>query len=350
MNLKQINKKEFGEAMIPETIYKLKYKVELEKLYEKLYFDNIHYSKISNIFMFSQFFAFFIYLFIYPTINVYFYNYITGGIIWKFVVIFSTWTIISFVSYYLFLLSYLFYFDAKFKKIEKEIESYLPEFIDNLVSNLKGGISLEKALLKSVRKEQVSLVKEVTLINEKIMMGETVEQALHEFRTRFDSSPIINRTLFLIEEGIKGGGNLAKPLEKISQNLKKIYELNEEIKSNAGGFTVVIKAITLFVTPLLFALALTLLSFIGNLFSILSKTNVDIISVSAIPPEYTQYLQTFSYAMIVLIVFFSSLIIAQLKNEKIYESLKYIPIYIIIAIVLYGQFSKLLLSFFGNIF
>ncbi len=350
MNLRQINKKEFGEALIPENIYKLKYREELEKVYEKLYFDNIHYSKISNIFMFSQLFGFFIYLILYPTINIYFYDYITDGMIWKSIVIFLTWTIISFCSYYLFLLSYFFYHDTKFKKIEKEIEDYLPEFIDNLVSNLKGGISLEKALLKSVRKEQLALVKEVTLINEKIMMGQSVEQALGEFKDRFSTSPIINRTLFLIEEGIKGGGNLAEPLEKISQNLKKIYELNEEIKSNAGGFTVVIQAITLFVTPLLFALALTLLTSIGNLFSILSKANAELISVSAIPPEYTAYLQTFSYAMIILIVFFSSLIIAQLKNEKIYEALKYIPIYILVAIVLYGQFSKLLLSFFGNIF
>ncbi len=345
MNLKNINKKTFGESIVPEKIYKFKYKLELEKVYEKLYFDNIHYGKISNIFFISQIVAFTCYLILYPTINIYFYNYLTSGIMWKFITIFLSWSILSFFSYYFFLLAYFLYHNSKFRQIETEIENDLPEFLDNLVSNLKGGVSLEKALLKSVRKEQLSLLKEVTLINEKIMMGQGVEQAIGEFKDRFDS-PVIKRTLFLIEEGLNGGGNLADPLEKISQNLKKIYELNDEIKANAGGFTVVIQIITLVVTPLLFALALTLLTFIGNLFAILSKSNADFLQVSAIPVEFTTYLQIFSYAMIILITFFSSLIIAQLKNEKIYEALKYVPIYIVISIFLYMQFSKLLLGFF----
>lgn len=349
MNLNKVNKKEFGEALIPEKIYKLSYRDELEKLYEKLYFDNIHYSVISNIFALSQLLALVLYIFAYPTIYVYFYSYLTSGFTWKYIVIFLTWSAFSIVSYYLLLLSYFFYHDTKFQKIEKEIEDCLPEFIDNLVSNLKGGISLEKALLKSVRKEQTALLKEVTLINEKIMMGKSVEEALMEFKDRFDS-PILNRTLFLLDEGIKGGGNLAEPLAKISQNLKKLYELNEEIKANAGGFTIIIKAITLLITPLLFALALTLLTFIGNLFAILTKSSQEFSFLRPIPPEFSIYLQIFSYAMIVLITFFSSLIIAQLKNEKIYESIKYIPIYILISIFLYIEFSKLLLSFFGNIF
>ena len=349
MNINKINKKEFGEALIPEKIFKLKYKEELENIYEKLYFDNIHYVKIANIFILAQIISFTIFILFYPTFNILFYDYLNINFISKFLTILVFYTILNFGIYYLTLLIYFLSHDVKFQKIEKEIEKNLPEFIDNLVSNLKGGISLEKALLKSVRKEQVALLKEVTLINEKIMMGQNVEQALSEFKNRFNS-PIIHRTLFLIEEGIKGGGNLAQPLEKISQNLKKIYELDEEIKANAGGFTVVIQMITLLVTPLLFALALTLLTFIGNLFAILAKSNADFISVTAVPPEFTSYLQIFSYAMIIMITFFSSLIISQLKNEKVYEAFKYVLIYILISIFLYMQFSKLLLGFFGNIF
>lgn len=350
MNFKNINKNGLGEKLIPEKIYNFKYKSELESIYEKLYFDNIHYTKITNLFFLSMLISFTIYLFIYPiVIHIYFYEYLTSGFFWKFIVIFSTYTALSFFTYYLLLLSYFFYHNTKFRKIENEIEKDLPEFIDNLVSNLKGGISLEKALLKSVRKEQIALLKEVTLINEKVMMGQGIEESLSEFKDRFDS-PIIKRTLFLIIEGLNGGGNLAQPLEKISKNLKKIYELNDEIKANAEGFTIVIKAITLIITPLLFALALTLLTFIGNLFSILTKSSEQFSFIQPIPAEFTTYLQVFSYAMIILITFFSSMIIAQLKNEKIYESLKYVPVYIVISLFLYLQFSNLLLGFFGNIF
>jgi len=181
------------------------------------------------------------------------------------------------------------------------------------------------------------------------MMGQNVQEALDGFRKRF-TSPIISRTFFLISEGIRGGGNLAEPLEKISTNLKNIYTLNEEMRANSGGFSVVIRFISLGIAPLLFALAIALVSFIGNLFSLLSKSGTDMISVSAVPPEFSEYLIIFSYAMISLITLFSSLITSQLKNEPTYDAIKYLPIYMGIALILYWQFSKLLLMFFGNIF
>ncbi len=143
---------------------------------------------------------------------------------------------------------------------------------------------------------------------------------------------------------------MAAPLERISENLKRIYNLNDEVKGSSSGFAVVIRVITILVAPILFALALTLLNFIGNLFALIAKSGSDSISVGAIPPEFTDYLIVFSYAMIILITFFSSLITSELKNEKIHDSIKYLPIYIILAIMLFRFFSSLLLGFFGNIF
>lgn len=349
MNIKKINKEEFGKLVTPEKIYKLNFKEELEKLYEKLYFDNINYTLMTNFFFLAIIISFILYLFLYPYIYIYANSYIRENFLYKFVVLFITWFAINMFSYYSIIFGFFLYNDSKFKKDQTEIEKVLPEFIDNLVSNLKGGISLEKAMIKSVRKEQRALLKEVTLINEKIMMGKSTLEALTEFRNRYNS-PVLNRTIFLMEEGIKGGGNLAAPLERISENLKRVFELEEEIKSNSGGFSVIITMITLVVAPLLFALALTLLTFIGNLFKIMSESNVDtFFSAAEIPPEFSQYLIYFSYAMIVLITFFSSLITSHLKNEKIYTALKYLPVYIILAIMLFNVFSDVLLGFFGNI-
>ena len=271
VGLKQLNKEELGKLLVPEKIYKLNFKNEVEKLYQKLYFDNMHYEIVANIFFISTILALISYLFTYPYIYLFLNSYITYSIFWKIGIIFTTWFVYHLTFYLIGILFYFFYNESKFKKSETEIENDLPEFIDNLVSNLKGGVSLEKGLLKSVRIEQKALLKEVTLINEKIMMGMNVLSALKEFRERFIDSPIINRTIFLIEEGVRGGGNLAAPLERISENLKRIYNLDEEIKANSGGFSLIVRAITLLVAPLLFALALTLLTFIGNLFSLISK-------------------------------------------------------------------------------
>ena len=347
-NLKKFNKYEFGKSLVPKNIYKLKYKEEMEEVYQKLYFDNLNYFVFTNIFFVSALLNLIIYVLLYPRIYVLFNSYLTSGFAWQFVVIFGTWFLTNLLVYYALLLIYFMYHDSKFKRAELEIEKDLPEFIDNLVSNLKGGVSLEKALLKSVRIDQKALLREVTLINEKVMMGMNVNEALKQFRIRYDS-PIISRTFFLIEEGLRGGGNLAAPLERISENLKKIYVLDEEIKGNSSGFAVVIRSITLVVAPLLFALAITLLTFIGNLFTLIAKSGSDFLSVSQLPAEFSLYLIVFSYSMIILITIFSSLITSQLKNEKTYEAIKYLPIYVAVAILLYWQFSDILLGFFGNI-
>ena len=47
-------------------------------------------------------------------------------------------------------------------------------------------------------------------------------------------------------------------------------------------------------SPLLFALALTLLNFIGQLFSLLSESNSQLGFVASVPEEFTIYLNTFS--------------------------------------------------------
>jgi len=347
VNLKKFNKFEIGEILIPEKIYKLNYKKDLEKLYEKLYFDNINYLIFTNFFFLSVILSLILYIFTYDYIYEVFGSYINMNFIYKFIVIYLTYLIYNYIVYYALILGYFFHHHNIFRKKEEEIEKDLPEFIDNLVSNLKGGISLEKALLKSVRADQVALLSEITLINEKIMMGMNVMQSLKEFRSRFDS-PIISRTFFLIEEGIKGGGNLANPLEKISENLKKIYLLNDEIKSNAGGFSVVISMIAIGVTPILFALARTLLGFIGDLFGLLSKSG-EFISVSGVPTEFGEYLKIFSYSMILLITVFSSLITAQLKNEPIFEAIKYIPVNLVIAVIIHTVVYSFFQGFFGGI-
>ncbi len=353
--LKKLNKEEFGKLVMPEKIFSIKLKEELSDLVEKVYFDNLNYLKIANIFFLSQILSFLIFIiFLESFLNFQFLfidipALLDSSFIWKYLAIFGELFILSILVYYLILFGYLFTISSKYKKTQDELEKDLPEFIDALVSNIKGGISLERGMIKSVRPEQKALLQEITLINEKILMGKTTLQAIDEFKGRYEQSEVLSRTIFLIEEGIKGGGNLAAPLERISENLKKIYLLNDEIKGSAGGFAIVIQAISILIAPILFALAITILSFISDLMGLLAEGEVSFFSGGAIPAEFNQYLIYFSYWMIILIVFFSSLITSSLKNEKAYEAIRYLPIYVLVSILIYKFASAALLGFFSGI-
>jgi len=347
----EINKLKFkylGKVLLPAKIFSFKYREELDLILIKLNSKGLNSSLIFIFFIISQILSFLGYLFLYPMINSLFFTLFLSSSFMKFLIIFLTFTIFSFLLYYVFLFSYFFYKDSIFRKFEHEIEQDLPDFISVVVSNLKAGISIEKAFLKSVRPEQKVLLFEMTLLNEKIMLGKSVQMAIKEFADKFDS-PIIKRTFFLIQEGMKGGGGLARPLERISDNLRRIYDLTDEINSSSSGFAIIIKMISLIVGPLLFALAITLLSFISELFTLLTKSGSGMISVGEVPPEFQTYLVFFSYSMIILITTFSTMIVSQIKGEKTYEALKFIPIYILISIMLFALSSNVLLSFFGGV-
>lgn len=344
----KFNKNELGRFLLPEKFFKFELKKELEAVYEKLKFDNLNYMIIFNFFIVSYFLSLILFILSYSFIYQVFSFFLDSSIFYKYLIFFLIWVLIHSSVYVLSIFFYFSFLHSSFKKLEDDIEKDLPDFLDSLVSNLKGGLSLEKSLVNSVRNDQKALKQEVTLINERILMGESVAEALEKFTLRFDSA-IIKRTFFLIQEGIKGGGNLTDPLERISANLKNIYALNDEIRANASGFAVIIKGISVFIAPLLFALAITLLSFIGNLFALLSESGSNLFQTSGVPDEFKSYIVIFSYAMIFLITTFSSLITSALKNEKIYDAIKYIPIYVIISLIIYRTFSNILLNFFGNI-
>ena len=341
------SKQNLGQLLMPHTIFSFQYADRVKATYERVARDRIHMEIIFYLFILSFFIAFGFYLYLFDTIYFLFVDMMIGGI-FQFSVLLLCFVVLNVCVYWSVLIFFLLYYDSKWSKYEESIEKDLPDFLDNLVSNLKGGFILEKALLQSVRADQKELLDEMTLINEKIMSGTPIVVAIDEMGKRF-KSPVISRTLFLILEGLKGGGNMAVPLQRISENLKKIYMLNEEVKSNVGGFSMIIRMIGNVVAPGLFALAITLLVFIGDLLILLSESESDLLSVQSLPVEFVSYLTLFSYSMLILISVFSSLIISHLNNDEIYTALKSIPVVIILSCVIYYFLSSLLIGYFTQI-
>lgn len=342
-----LNLKKIGKILTPEKILGFEYSKKLNRSFERVSHNRLHTQIIFYLFMLSFFVALIVYFYLFDILYYIFIGFMGSGMS-QFVTLSLLFFAVQLFCYWMILLFFFVHYDGKLAAYEEAIEKNLPDFLDNLVSNLKGGYVLEKALLKSVRDDQKELLEEMTLINEKIMSGDSVIDSLEDMQKRFNS-PVIGRTLFLIIEGLKGGGNLAVPLQRISDNLKRIYMLNDEVKSNVGGFSVIIRMIGGFVSPALFSLAITLLIFIGDLLVILSQAQVGSLSISELPIEYVTYLTTFSYSMIVLVSIFSNLIIAQLNGDEFYRALKAMPFTIALSCALYYFMSQALIGYFSTI-
>ena len=88
------------------------------------------------------------------------------------------------------------------------IEELLPDFLSIMSSNIRSGLTYDRALLLSARKEFGPLSKEVDRAAKEVISGKTLPDALMGMTTRVRSESFA-KTMRLIVEGVRSGGKLA---------------------------------------------------------------------------------------------------------------------------------------------
>src|SRR3989344_8401954 len=98
----------------------------------------------------------------------------------SFIVLFVSMTLLSILVMF----SVYFYIDLRIYNRTKEIEKILPDFLQYVASNLKGGMSFDKALWSAIKPRFGVLANEIEIAAKKVMTGGDVEDALQEFTTK----------------------------------------------------------------------------------------------------------------------------------------------------------------------
>ncbi|RME57355.1 MAG: hypothetical protein D6780_08555, partial [Candidatus Dadabacteria bacterium] len=73
-----------------------------------------------------------------------------------------------------------FFLDLRIYTRTRDLELILPDFLEEVSSNLKGGMSFEKALWSSIKPRFGVLSHEIALAGKKVMTGHDIEDALRE--------------------------------------------------------------------------------------------------------------------------------------------------------------------------
>jgi pilus assembly protein TadC len=176
---------------------------------------------------------------------------------------FFIFTIIAF-----FILNVFFFFNISLKASAriKKIEQVFPDVISLMASNLRSGITIEKAFLLSARPEFDPLDDEILKTGKEIATGKDVIHSLKEMGIRIDSEKI-SKTINLIITGLKAGGNVSELLDETSRNMKE-----KEILEKKAASTILMYVIFIFVAvaigaPALFGLSSVLVEVVMNLTS-----------------------------------------------------------------------------------
>ena len=340
MALKIIFLEEFGKAFVPK-----RFVHNLRKYMLKAGFHEVPYKFFGLLFYISALITTLIFIiFVYPYLKKF-------SLFEIYIYSFLSWFIVQIFFASLFILLVYFYLDLKIYYRTKKMEEQLPDFLQVLSANLKGGMTFEKALWAAIKPRFNVLGSEMAKASKKVMTGYEVSKALIELSDKYDSL-MLRRTVDLMISELESGGNIAELIDRLVDNLKETKALKDEMSGAAIAYVIFISVIVIVISPLLFALSYHLLVLI---LSFIAKISVAAQRTPALPFVFSQVgvnpadFKTFSLLAISVISLFSSLIVSIVEKGDMKGGVKYIPIYVFGSAMLYFFFMKVLGTLFGGI-
>lgn len=233
------------------------------------------------------------------------------------------------------------------------MEEVLPDFLSIMASNIKSGMTYDRALLLSARKEFGPLSREIDNAAKDALTGKTLGDALLGIAKRLNSE-VFSKTMRLIVEGISSGGNLGELLETAALDMRKFSAIRKEVSATVLTYELFIFGATAVGAPLLFAVGNFLVKLIYNMRSQL-KIDPDseaayilpfFKGASALSPQ-TVFL--FSLGALIINSVFGSLAAGVISKGKESEGFVFIPILITVSFAVFFLVSFLLGIFFRQI-
>jgi len=243
------------------------------------------------------------------------------------------------------------YLDLKIYNRTKLMEKLLPDYLQLVVTNLKGGMSFEKSLWAAIRPEFKVLSKEITIVSKKVLTGNDLSEALAEFTKKYDS-PILRRSMELIIGEVITGGKISKVIDNVIDTLRKTRTLREEMAASTLTYLIFIGAIVIFIAPALFALSHQLLRIVVGFTSQIASTTLGQSSLPISVSEVTldpDAFRLFSVFALSVISIASAIIISIIQKGDVKGGIKYMPIFFIFSLLMYFVLTAGLGAVFGGI-
>jgi len=232
----------------------------------------------------------------------------------------------------------------------KKMELAFPDFVALMAANLRAGLTVDRALLMSSRKEFAPLDKEISSLGKEIITGKEISRALEDMARRIESDEI-KKTVLLIISGIRSGGNLSVLLEQVSSNMRERVFVKKRAASNVLMYVIFIFFAVSLGAPILFGLSSVLVEVLTNIVSGLpsdQSLSVNLpfsLTEINVSPEFILY---FALFFMVSTAFFAALVLGLVSKGKEREGLKFIVPMIVLSIAIFFMARIVILRYFTD--
>lgn len=242
----------------------------------------------------------------------------------------------------------------------KYVEKILPDALQLVASNVKAGLTTERALLVSAREEFGPLEVELRRAAGKIIGGIPVAEALAGIPAKIKSR-LVESTIWLIAEGIERGGEIGDLLIELADDIREQDSVKQEISANISMYILLIFFAAAFGAPVLFGVS----TFIVQILTTQAQSIPTVTGVSAQQFGNSAVVQGFTqgggakisfdfvllFAMVSLFTtsVFAAMTIGVINTGSEKGGAKYMPIILLIAFSLFFIVRAALESFFANL-
>lgn len=238
----------------------------------------------------------------------------------------------------------------------KFVESILPDALQLMASNIRAGLTTDKALLLAARPEFGPLKDEINKIGRETMAGRSFIEALRKSTAKIRSNDM-ERTIALIVQSLRSGGQLADLLDQTADDMRDQQLIQKEITASVLMYAMFIGIAIAIGAPLLFAMSSFLLELLVKNMELISTqmpTALKTMASSVMPvtaatisikPEFARM---YSIVSICISTLFGCLVMGLILKGEETAGFKYMPIILPVALALFYLASYLLKEFLGG--
>ena len=232
------------------------------------------------------------------------------------------------------------------------VEEILPDTLRLLASNIRSGLTMDRALLLSARPEFGPLAVEMRKASKEIIAGKPIDKALARLTLNINSR-LLRRTIDLLTEGLRRGGNLPSLLDNLAEDIRQAKVLKKEISAVVMMYVIFIFFAVAIGSPLLFSISTFL---IQTITTISGKVEVPTVATSRLPfitfkvaAIDIQFLNFYSLTAIGIISIFGGLMIGLVQEGTEKAGLKYVPILLLLSYFVYFIIRSVISNLFSGL-
>jgi archaellum biogenesis protein FlaJ (TadC family) len=222
-----------------------------------------------------------------------------------------------------------------------KVEDVLPDFLSLVASNIRSGLTPDKALIVSARDEFGPLSDAVNKAGKNSLTGTPLDQVIASIGENIHSN-VMEKTTHMIVEGLHSGGDMSELLEKTALDIRKFRAVRKEVNSIILNYVLFIVAAITFGAPMLYGVSTFLLDIMLKIKSKIGGADMESLSSISgstgifkgklmLSPEAVAL---FSSAAIIITVFFGCMAVGAMYSGKRMDGLKYFPILTLVALAI----------------